>query len=68
MHESLRFSFAMSAQMVQPFLERRTLAEALKDRKIYLIDLTYMARIDCASRKEVCVSQSLVGFSFKKKI
>ena len=41
--------------MVQPFLEGKTLAEALNDRKMYLMDLTYMAHIDCASRKEVCV-------------
>ena len=39
--------------MVEPFLEGKSLSEAIKRKKIYLMDLTYMAAIKCINNNKV---------------
>lgn len=46
-------SFAVTAEMIEPFLEGKTMKDALDSKKLYLLDLTYMAQIQCAADRKV---------------
>lgn len=46
----------MTAEMVEPFLEGKTLDEAMEKKKIYLLDLMYLADIECTANRKVHTS------------
>ena len=45
--------FAVTSEMVEPFLEGMTLDEAMQSKKLYLIDLTYLVSIQCTDDRKV---------------
>ena len=47
------FRFAVTAEMVEPFLEGKTMEDAMKKKKLYLMDLTYMSDIECSAGRKV---------------
>ena len=50
---SLFFSFAVSSEMVEPFLEGFTLEEAMEHRKIYIVDLKVLENLCCKNERKV---------------
>lgn len=47
------FSFAVTSEMISPFLEGNTVAEVIQQKKLYMVDLTYLATIECAENRPV---------------
>ena len=39
--------------MVEPFLEGKTMEDAMNKKKLYLMDLTYMSDIECSAGRKV---------------
>jgi len=51
----IHYSFAVTAELVKEFLEGKTLEERMTEKKIYIVDLTYMATIKCTADRKVSV-------------
>lgn len=46
-------SFKVTAEMVEPFLEGTTLEEAMKNKKIYIVNLKKLTEIMCRFNRVV---------------
>ena len=40
--------------MVEPQLEGKSLSDALTNNKMFVIDLRYLAKIECSDDRKVC--------------
>ena len=43
----------MTPETVEAFLEGQTLAEAIEEKKIYIVDHSFMADIQCTDNRKV---------------
>ena len=50
---NMNFSLAVTAEMVEPFLEGKTLETCLQKKKIYIVDLRYMSGVECSANRKV---------------
>ena len=47
------YRFAVTPEMVEPFLEGKTFNEAMKRKKLYLMDLAYLTSMECTDNRKV---------------
>ena len=56
------YSLAATPELVEPHLEGKTLADALSSDKMFIIDLTYLANIECSDDRTVRLLSSVLIF------
>ena len=52
-------NFAVTSEMVEPFLEGITLSEAIEKNMIYIVDLQVLEGVQCKDDKELCCPLAL---------
>ena len=52
-------TFGVISEMVEPFLEGQTLDEAIEDKKIYIVDHSFMKDIQCTDNRKVVAPMAL---------
>ena len=56
------FSFAVTSVMLEPFLEGRTLDEALETKMIFIVNLEILSRLKLDETRKVGHSEFFCGF------
>ena len=66
--EIMQFSYltflriAVTAEMVEPFLDGMTLDEALEKRRIFVVDLEVLDKLECNMQRVVCLKYFSISY------
>ena len=60
----LTLSFAVTADMIEPFLEGKTMEEAIEKKKLYYVDLTYMEGMEVTKGSKVGLDTAPICYIF----
>lgn len=63
----LIISFKVTAEMVEPFLDGMTLEDALKNKKIYIVNLKKLTEVMCRFNRVVSCNLIIICIAVVKK-